>query len=319
MRNKLKRLIRPDKTVLTFVAALFLGVAVFAQGSGDKPSVTWKVSSEEVSEGTYQITFKGAIEEGKHIYGVNPSMGNPTEVEYTTDVTAGPLQEVTQSETYKDDQVFFKEAVFSQEVKAEAGTTVEGSIYWQACTEDTCSFPEEYAFSVKLGAVDAAAHQTAIGDPEKGSHDRRGLWALIIEAILWGFAMLLTPCVFPMIPMTVSFFLKSSDNVHQGRFKAFMYGLFIVLLYTVPICVIIGLTRLLGGETVTADIFNWLATHWLPNLIFFLVFMIFAASFFGAFEIVLPSSWQNKSDANTGKKGLAGVFFMALTRSWAPS
>jgi thiol:disulfide interchange protein DsbD len=313
MRNKLKRLIRPDKTVLTFVAALFLGVAVFAQGSGDKPSVTWKVSSEEVSEGTYQITFKGAVEEGKHIYGVNPSMGNPTEVEYTTDVTAGPLQEVTQSETYKDDQVFFKEAVFSQEVKAEAGTTVEGSIYWQACTEDTCSFPEEYAFSVKLGAVDAATHQTAIGDPEKGSHDRRGLWALIIEAILWGFAMLLTPCVFPMIPMTVSFFLKSSDNVHQGRFKAFMYGLFIVLLYTVPICVIIGLTRLLGGETVTADIFNWLATHWLPNLIFFLVFMIFAASFFGAFEIVLPSSWQNKSDANTGKKGLAGVFFMALT------
>ena len=313
MRNKLKRLIRPDKTVLTFVAALFLGVAVFAQGSGDKPSVTWKVSSEEVSEGTYQITFKGAIEEGKHIYGVNPSMGNPTEVEYTTDVTAGPLQEVTKSETYKDDQVFFKEAVFSQEVKADAGTTVEGSIYWQACTEDTCSFPEEYAFSVKLGAVDAAVHQTAIGDPEKGSHDRRGLWALIIEAILWGFAMLLTPCVFPMIPMTVSFFLKSSDNVHQGRFKAFMYGLFIVLLYTVPICVIIGLTRLLGGETVTADIFNWLATHWLPNLIFFLVFMIFAASFFGAFEIVLPSSWQNKSDANTGKKGLAGVFFMALT------
>ena len=313
MRNKLKRLIRPDKTVLTFVAALFLGVAVFAQGSADKASVSWKVTSEEVSEGTYQITFTGAIVEGKHIYGVNPSMGNPTEVEYTTDVTAGPLQEVTKSETYKDDQVFFKEAVFSQEVKADAGTTVEGSIYWQACTEDTCSFPEEYAFSVKLGAADAAVHQTAIGDPEKGSHDRRGLWALIIEAILWGFAMLLTPCVFPMIPMTVSFFLKSSDNVHQGRFKAFMYGLFIVLLYTVPICVIIGLTRLLGGETVTADIFNWLATHWLPNLIFFLVFMIFAASFFGAFEIVLPSSWQNKSDANTGKKGLAGVFFMALT------
>ena len=115
-----------------------------------------------------------------------------------------------------------------------------------------------------------------------------------------------------MIPMTVSFFLKGSENVHQGRFKAFMYGLFIVLLYTVPICVIIGLTRLLGGETVTADIFNWLATHWLPNLVFFLVFMIFAASFFGAFEIVLPSSWQNKSDANSGKKGLAGVLFMAL-------
>ena len=125
--------------------------------------------------------------------------------------------------------------------------------------------------------------------------------------------MLLTPCVFPMVPMTISFFLKGSDSVRQGRFKAFMYGLFIVLLYTVPISIIIGLTWLLGGETVTADIFNWLATHWLPNIIFFLVFMVFAASFFGAFEIVLPSSWQNKSDAASGKKGLAGVFFMALT------
>ena len=302
-----------NKTVITFVAALLLGVASFAQGFGDKASVSWKITSEEVSEGTYTITFTGDIEEGKHIYGINPGVGNPVEVEYTTAVAAGPLQEVTKPEPYKDDLVFFHKAVFSQEVKADPGTTVEGSIYWQACTEDMCSFPEEYEFKVTVGATEAAAHQTAIGDPEKGTKDRRGLWALIIEAVLWGFAMLLTPCVFPMIPMTVSYFLKGSDNVHQGRFKAFMYGLFIVLLYTVPICVIIGLTRLLGGETVTADIFNWLATHWLPNIIFFLVFMIFAASFFGAFEIVLPSSWQNKSDANSGRKGLAGVFFMALT------
>ena len=289
------------------LAALFMSVALFAQG----PSATWKVASREISEGKYELTFSAKIEEGQHIYGVNPGMGNPTEVEYTTGVTAGPLQEVTKPKAYKDDLVFFKEAVFSQEVTAEPGTTVEGSICWQACTEDMCGFPEEYAFSVTLG--DAAAHQTAIGDPEKTSGGGGNLWALIIEAILWGFAMLLTPCVFPMIPMTVSFFLKGSENVHQGRFKAFMYGLFIVLLYTVPICVIIGLTRLLGGETVTADIFNWLATHWLPNLLFFIVFMVFAASFFGAFEIVLPSSWQNKSDANSGRKGLVGVFFMALT------
>ena len=302
MRNKFRFPVKPGMTLV--LAALFMSVAVFAQ----EPSVTWKVVSEEVSEGTYQLTFTGKIEDGKHIYGVNPGIGNPVEVDYTTSVTAGPLQEVTKPQPYKDDLVFFKQAVFSQEITAEAGTTVEGAIIWQACTEDMCGFPEEYAFNVTLGAADAAAHQTAIGDPEDAK-DHSGLWALIIEAILWGFAMLLTPCVFPMIPMTVSFFLKGSENAHQGRFKAFMYGLFIVLLYTVPISVIIGL----GGETVTADIFNWLATHWLPNLIFFLVFMVFAASFFGAFEIVLPSSWQNKSDANSSKKGLAGVFFMALT------
>ena len=102
-------------------------------------------------------------------------------------------------------------------------------------------------------------------------------------------------------------------NKAQGKFKAAMYGLFIVLLYTVPISVIILITYLVGGQSVTADIFNWLSTHWLPNLLFFVIFMLFAASFFGAFEIQLPSSLVNRSDKNSDKGGLAGVFFMALT------
>jgi thiol:disulfide interchange protein DsbD len=113
--------------------------------------------------------------------------------------------------------------------------------------------------------------------------------------------------------MTVSFFMKGSGSPAAGRFKAMMYGLFIILLYTVPISVIIILTRLIGGDAVTADIFNWLSTHWLPNIIFFIIFMIFAASFFGAFEITMPQSLVNKSDQGADKKGLAGVFFMALT------
>ncbi|NLZ19540.1 MAG: thioredoxin fold domain-containing protein [Bacteroidales bacterium] len=139
------------------------------------------------------------------------------------------------------------------------------------------------------------------------------LWALILEAILWGFAMLLTPCVFPMVPMTVSFFMKGSDTPRRGRLRAALYGLFIVLLYTVPISLIIGITWIVGGSGVTADIFNWLSTHWLPNLIFFLVFMVFAASFFGAFEITLPSKWTNSADKNSDRKGLGGIFFLALT------
>ena len=99
----------------------------------------WKVASEEVSEGTYQLTFTGKIEDGKHIYGINPGIGNPVEVEYTSPVTAGPLQEVTKPTEYKDDLVFFGKAVFSQEVTVESGNTVEGSITWQACTEDMCA------------------------------------------------------------------------------------------------------------------------------------------------------------------------------------
>ena len=172
--------------------------------------------------------------------------------------------------------------------------------------------PEEEEFSVTVGAPSEVIG-TAIEDPEEERSAGGGLWALLIEAILWGFAMLLTPCVFPMVPMTVSFFLKGSDNPASGRFKAFMYGLFIVLLYTVPISLIILLTRVVGGDAVTADIFNWLSTHWLPNILFFVVFMIFAASFFGAFEITLPASWTTKTDAKSGRGGLGGVFFMALT------
>ena len=145
------------------------------------------------------------------------------------------------------------------------------------------------------------------------SADADSLWALILEAILWGFMMLLTPCVFPMVPMTVSFFMKGSDNARQGRLKAALYGLFIILLYTVPICLIIGITWIVGGSGVTADIFNWLSTHWLPNILFFLVFMAFAASFFGAFEITLPSKWTNSADKNSDRKGLGGIFFLALT------
>ena len=94
---------------------------------------------------------------------------------------------------------------------------------------------------------------------------------------------------------------------------ASLYGFFIVALYTVPIAVIICLTYILGGDAVTADIFNWLATHWIPNILFFIIFMVFAASFFGAFEITMPSWMVNKTDEKSDKGGLVGVFFMALT------
>lgn len=149
--------------------------------------------------------------------------------------------------------------------------------------------------------------------PVKDAAGSKGLWALIIEAILWGFAALLTPCVFPMVPMTVSYFLKGEGGATMGRLRASLYGLFIVLLYTVPIAAIILITRIVGGDAVTADIFNCLATHWLPNIIFFLVFMVFAASFFGAFEITMPSWMVNKTDSKADTKGIGGIFFLALT------
>ena len=139
------------------------------------------------------------------------------------------------------------------------------------------------------------------------------IWGFILEAIGWGLLALLTPCVFPMIPMTVSFFLKQNEkNPAKGKFFAFLYGISIVLIYTIPIAVIILLTRIIGGENMAADIFNWIATSWI-NVLFFLIFVVFALSFFGAFEITLPSSMVNKADNKSNRGGMIGVFFMALT------
>jgi thiol:disulfide interchange protein DsbD len=213
-----------------------------------------------------------------------------------------------------------------QRVRAVAPeATWAGTIAWQSCKGDQCNMPEEWNFRLTI-APNATIHDsqttthetidtTIVGNdtPIVDKTSTTDLWRLILMAIGWGLLALLTPCVFPMIPMTVSFFLKGSESVATGRFKAMMYGVFIVLLYTLPIAVIILLTRLLGGDTVTADIFNWIATHWLPNLLFFGIFMFFAASFFGAFEITLPSSIVNKSDRRADRGGLLGVFFMALT------
>ncbi|MDL2320507.1 thioredoxin family protein, partial [Alistipes sp. OttesenSCG-928-B03] len=145
-------------------------------------------------------------------------------------------------------------------------------------------------------------------EPEKES-----FWGKIWMAIAWGFVALLTPCVFPMVPVTVSFFMKGGENKATARFRAIAYGLFIITLYTLPILIIVLVTMLFGGNDGVAGVFNWFATHWAPNLVFFIVFMIFAASFFGAFEITLPSSMVNKSDSKADKGGLVGVFFMALT------
>lgn len=177
--------------------------------------------------------------------------------------------------------------------------------------------PVQSAQEEKVIGSDAKRVQALLTNEEAklstGNKSAGSIWGQILEAILWGFIMLLTPCVFPMVPMTVSFFLKGSENVAAGRFKAAMYGIFIVLIYTVPIAILILVTRFVGGDAVTANIFNWLSTHWIPNILFFVIFMVFAASFFGAFEITLPQSLVNKSDQNSDKKGLAGVFFMALT------
>ncbi len=309
------------KKLLTIIASLAICVASFAQ-MAPAQLVTWSSHVEEAGEeDVYRVIFTGKIAEGYHTYTLADEfsatefmdaaveggelVGEPYEISTPTEET---------DEFGDPAKHYYNEIIIAQNVKLTSDKAAfTGTIFTNSCTGGACK-AEYYDFNVSVDpefAVAPLGDDTAVDEPAQKKSG--SIWGLILEAILWGFAMLLTPCVFPMVPMTVSFFMKGSENVAQGRFKAAMYGIFIVLLYTVPISVIIMLTRIIGGDAVTADIFNWLSTHWLPNIIFFIVFMVFAASFFGAFEITLPQSLVNKSDKGSDKKGLAGVFFMALT------
>lgn len=299
-----------------FLALLLCAQGIVAAAQG-LVTVRWSAEAVPAGDGLYELVLTGEPAEGWHTYGTASEYSAPSlTLEKLSGCTPeGGLYDITEPVLEDGEPVFHGPFKLGQKLRlTEDGGEAGGYVTWLACTGGACASPEDWEFNLTLGAAPDSSHSSAIADPsEEESSSDGSLWALILEAILWGFAMLLTPCVFPMVPMTVSFFLKGAGSAAAGRFKAFMYGLFIVLLYTVPISIIILITRVVGGDAVTADIFNWLATHWLPNLIFFVVFMVFAASFFGAFEIVLPSSLVNKSDKNSEKGGLAGIFFMALT------
>lgn len=326
--------------ILLPLLALTLGVTTL-----HAQEVGWTGSVEPLGGAEYELRFEAAIPSGFHMYDMGPYEGGPNPTVITLSPEAGvelvgSVEQRTKPHRYFDQMfgmeigTFSGKALFTQRVRLTAAQAkVRAAIEWMICDDKSCMPPSDTELILVVGAAAATervsdtaatsgsvagASETTAGAetaaaPAKDAAGSGSLWSLIIEAILWGFAALLTPCVFPMVPMTVSFFMKSSGKPALGRFRAGMYGFFIVALYTLPIAAIIVITRLVGGDAVTADIFNWLATHWLPNLIFFAVFMLFAASFFGAFEITMPSWMVNKSDSKADSKGLAGIFFMALT------
>ena len=329
---------RMKKGILLWAALLsaFIGFAQIAD------PVEWSGESRALGNDRYEIVLTAQVEPGWHIYDQGPYPDGPNATAFTYSVGSGKLIGQTtpaRKSVVKDDPVFGMpigtyagEISFVQRVEAPAGTTVTAIVEYMACNADNCLPPTDAEFTFTLGKAGTAALAATV--PEEGAvsdtsgtvatvsaddgplvapGQGRSLWQLIIGAVLWGFAALLTPCVFPMVPMTVSFFLKGQGTKAAGRMRALFYGFSIVALYTVPIAVIILITYILGGDAVTADIFNWLATHWLPNVLFFLIFMIFAVSFFGAFDIVLPSRLVNKSDKHADRGGLVGTFFMALT------
>ena len=314
-----RRIVLLSLTVLLAVSAQ----ALCAQDlSAQKQHASWSTDVVRLEKDLYRVSVTAVMDSTWHIYDtLRTEYGpNATIVEFNIADQKRARKEggmTVSAEPYRYyDDIFMMEVgyfedtvTFSQDIRLrKKDAVVNVYVEWMACDENNCMPLADQEFTI--GLPDGAAVSAAGGEGEDGG---KSLWALILEAIAWGFVALLTPCVFPMVPMTVSYFLKGEGGPARGRMRAAMYGLFIVALYTLPIAAIILITRIVGGDAVTADIFNWLSTHWLPNIIFFIVFMVFAASFFGAFEITMPSKLVNKSDSKADTKGFGGIFFLALT------
>ncbi|MGB0777058.1 MAG: protein-disulfide reductase DsbD family protein [Flavobacteriaceae bacterium] len=309
------------KKLITLFSFLILGLTA-SQAQIYDP-VSWNTRVEKTGKNTYNLITTASIETGWHVYSqVIPDPDNgpiPTEFNYILSSENG--QNLVGSTLEGDghesfDQVFQMDikffenkAKFVQQIESDSTNIIQGSVYFMVCDDTQCLPPDEVELSFDLSKATAANGENSdvkevkqIAEPE--SQEERSLWGIFIIAFLSGFVALLTPCVFPMIPMTVSFFTKTSKTRAAGVRNAVIYGLSIIVLYV------------LLGTIVTwafgADALNALSTNVWFNLIFFVLLIVFAFSFLGAFEIMLPQSWANKVDKQADRGGIIGIMFMAL-------
>ncbi|MFH4965506.1 cytochrome c biogenesis protein CcdA [Gaetbulibacter sp. M235] len=287
--------------------------------------VKWITSVEKVSSTEYNLITKATIESGWHLYSQTVPEGGPIATSFIYDDSEGNITIVgntseEEGHTINDPvfkmeiKYFEKDATFKQRIKVEEGvSTVMAFVEFMVCDDSKCLPPTEVELVFNLsentkvittGTDSQSIKADAIESSSSQKESQKGLWSIFFIAFLSGFAALLTPCVFPMIPMTVSFFTKQSKTKAAGIKNAIIYGISIIAIY-----VLLGtaVTGIFG-----ADALNALATNVWFNIIFFLLLVIFAVSFLGAFEIMLPNSWANKVDSKADRGGLIGIFFMAL-------
>jgi len=281
--------------------------------------VKWSLEQKPAGNNEIELTFKATIESGWHLYSTNLPEGGPikTTFTFTADslnyvVVDGITPKTTPTKEHDkifnmDLEFFSNEALFVQKIKvlSNQSFSLKGTIEYQSCNNETCTLDDhDFSFDItgSKPAVASVVNKSFTAGDEPVHHN---LWWFLMFSFVAGLAAILTPCVFPMIPMTVSFFMNSSKSRLQAKIQAFVYGGSIILIYTL-IGTVVALT--LG-----ADFANWISTHWIPNVLFFIIFVVFAFSFFGAFEIILPSSWVNRSDRQVDRGGIGGAFFMALT------
>ncbi len=326
------------RKIVVFIVLIFSSISLFSQD--DNNPVSWSQELNKISDTEYELIIKGKIFEGWHVYSQFTSDGGSLPSEFTY-VKAGEnyelvgktLESPTETEfsdIFEVDETFFKKnAVFTQKIKLLDPTVrqIDVNLFYQVCKEVCIPVDKDFHFALDGGEttivektvddrslVKSATLKLDLKNKEllnEGNEDSKGkssLWVVFGLGFLGGLIALLTPCVFPMIPLTVSFFTKQSHNKSKGIVNAMLYGFFIVLIYfllSLPFHIF---------DSVDSQILNTIATNIWLNLFFFIIFVFFAFSFFGYYELTLPSSWANKMDAASTKVGGGiGIFFMAVT------
>jgi thiol:disulfide interchange protein DsbD len=307
------------KRLLFLLTGLLL--LTFSASAQIENPVTWIYTSKQISPQEYELIFKAAIQKPWHLYSQDIPMAPPaTTFKFEKDSAFTLEGKVVErgdvikeyDKNFRMELKFYNDsATFIQKIKLNAkGAVVKGAVTFMSCNDTQCLPPQDLDFSFTLGTM-STPEQAVISATDNGSSkitiggNKTSLWGFFILAFLGGLVAILTPCVFPMIPMTVSFFLKEGESKAANKMQALLYGLSIIIIYTF----IGSVLSVIAGPNIA----NFLSTHWLPNLLFFLIFVIFAFSFFGMFEITLPHWMVNKSDQKADKGGLMGPIFMALT------
>lgn len=337
--NKIKS-VASGALLLVFILSLLISHQVVAQ---IQEPVKWSFKSVRINDSIAELQFDAKIDPTWHLYSQQVPADGPRPTLFTFDAAGkgyqlmGKVKEQKAHEEYDEMfevnvKFFASQATFTQRVKITSNKPVKitGEVEFQACDDKSCIFDAKpftfeiegsktYSVAVAAPAVndtgtktivdtnsntksDTTVTATAIPAGKDTQSGDTPLWLFFILAFGAGLIAILTPCVFPMIPMTVSYFMKSGSN---GKVQASIYGLAIIAIYTLfgtVIAVLFG-----------AEFSNWISTHWIPNVAFFLIFVIFAASFFGYFEITMPNSLVNKSVSAEDKGGTIGTLFMALT------
>ncbi|WP_150451618.1 protein-disulfide reductase DsbD family protein [Arenibacter lacus] len=325
---------------LTGVLILIFGM-FWGQAQTNENPTAWSYKAEKISDTEYNLIIKADIYEGWYIFSQYTNENGSLPSEFTF-VKAGEdyelIGEATESATiteyseiFEVEETFFRnEAIFTQKIKLldPTVTQVEVGLFYQICNE-VC-IPKDEVFYISLTGEKAVVVEKEIDERSKelsaalvvdlknkpllveGDRDhvdeKTGIWVIFGLGFLGGFVALLTPCVFPMIPLTVSFFTKQSGHKSRGIANALLYSFFIVLIYF-----LLSLPFHLF-DSVDSQILNTIATNIWLNIAFFIIFIFFAFSFFGYYELTLPSSWANKMDAASSKVGGGiGIFFMAIT------